>query len=92
MYNILRPLPRKDRAAIGCTEKGLSIRMTVHWDLRSDELISYMQGMGCSKFRKNTIFNEHPVSKRYLIDTKNKMVARMHLLRLHINIYYKATL
>ena len=37
-------------------------KMTVHWDLRSDELISCKQGMGCSKFGKNTIFNEHPVA------------------------------
>ena len=47
--NILRPLPRKDRAAIGCTENGQPIRVTVHSFLRSDELLSYMQGLGCSK-------------------------------------------
>ena len=44
--NILRPLPCKDRAAIGCAENGEPIRMTVHSGLRSDELISYMQGDG----------------------------------------------
>ena len=63
--NILRPLPRKDRAAIGCTKNGQPIRVTVHSDLRSDELISYMQEIGCSKFGKNTIFNEHPVRKQH---------------------------
>ena len=29
--------------------------------LRSDELISYMQGMGCRELGKNTIFIAHPV-------------------------------
>ena len=43
--NILLPFPRKDRAAIDCTENGKPIRVTVHSDLRSDELISYMQSM-----------------------------------------------
>ena len=61
MYNILRPLPRKDRAAIGCTENAQPIRVTVHSDLRSDELLSYMQGMACSELGKDTSFNEHPV-------------------------------
>ena len=31
----LRPLPRKDRAAIGCTENDQPIRVTVHSDLKS---------------------------------------------------------
>ena len=35
--------------------------MTVHSDLRSDELLSFNQGMGCSELGKNTFFNEHPV-------------------------------
>ena len=62
IFNILRPFPRKNRAAIGCTENGQPIRVTVHSDLRSDDLISYMQGMGCSK-GKNAICNEHPLCK-----------------------------
>ena len=49
-FNILRPLLRKDRAAIGCTENGQPIRVSVHSDLGSDELISYMQGVVCCKF------------------------------------------
>ena len=48
-------------SAIGCTENGQSIRVTVHSDLRSDELLSSMQGMGCCELRKIAIFNEHPV-------------------------------
>ena len=60
IFNILCHLS-KDRAAIGCTEIGQPIRVTVHSDLSSDESISYMEGMGCSKFEKNTIFNEHLV-------------------------------
>ena len=32
--------------------------------LRSDELLSYMHGMGCSESGKDTIFNEHPVPKQ----------------------------
>ena len=57
-FNILRPLPRQDRTSIGCTENDQPIRVT---KLRSDELIFYMQGLGCSKIGKNTIFNEQPV-------------------------------
>ena len=49
IFNILRILPRKDLAAIGCTENHQPIRVAVHSDLRSDELISYMQGMGLEK-------------------------------------------
>ena len=61
--NILQPLPSKDRAAIGCTEHGQPIRMTVHSDLRSDELISYMicRGWIAVNLEKNSIFIEHPV-------------------------------
>ena len=63
--------PRKDRAAIGCTEKCQPKRVTVHSDLTSDELISYMQEMGCSKFREIPIFNEHPVVKSsYFLGSK----------------------
>ena len=58
IFNILRPLPLKHRAAIGCTKNSQPIRVTVHSDLISDEL----QGMDCSELGKNTIFNEHPVS------------------------------
>ena len=53
IFNILWPLPRKDRAAISCAENGQPIRVTVHSDLSSDDLISYMQGIG--KFGKKTI-------------------------------------
>ena len=35
IFNILQPLPRKDRAAIGCTENGQPIRVTVHSDQMS---------------------------------------------------------
>ena len=45
IFNILRPLSREDRAAIGCTEN-------VHSDLRLDELLSFKQGMGCSELEK----------------------------------------
>ena len=31
-------------------------------DLRSEESLSYMQGMGCSELGKNKIFNEYPVA------------------------------
>ena len=62
MFNILRPLSRQHWAAIGCTVNGQPIRVTVHSDLSSDELLSYMQGMGCSELGKNTIFNEHPLA------------------------------
>ena len=35
------------------------------------ELLSYMQGMGCSELGKHTIFNKHPVQKPCLyINTK----------------------
>ena len=61
IFNILRPRLRPHLATIGCTVNGQPIRVTVHSDLRSDELLSYMQGMGCSELGKNTIFNEHPV-------------------------------
>ena len=50
IFNVIRPLPRKNRAAIVCTENGQPIRVTVHSDLRSEELLSYMQGMDCSEF------------------------------------------
>ena len=40
---------------------GQSIRSTVHSDLISDELLSYMQGIGCNELGKHTIFNEHLV-------------------------------
>ena len=58
---ILGPLSRQHCAAIGCTENSQLKRETVHSDLRSDELLFYMQGMDCSELVKNTIFNEHPV-------------------------------
>ena len=45
--------PRQNWVAIGCTKNGQPIRVTVHSDLRSDELLSYMQGMGCSVLKKN---------------------------------------
>ena len=32
--------------------------MTVHLDLRSDELLSYMQGMGCSKLEKTQFLKD----------------------------------
>ena len=50
--NILRILPRQHWAAIGCTENCQPIRVTVHSDIRSDELLSCMQGMGCSELGK----------------------------------------
>ena len=40
------------------------ITVTVHSDLRLDELLSYMQGMGCSELGKKTIFIERPVPER----------------------------
>ena len=49
-FQYLRPLPRKDRAAIGFTENDQPIRVTVHSVLRSEELISYRRRMGCNKF------------------------------------------
>ena len=61
IYNILWPRVRPHWATICCTVNGQPIRVTVHSDLRSDELLSYMQGMGCSELEKNSIFNEHPV-------------------------------
>ena len=84
IFNILRPLPCKDRAAIGCTENGQPIRVTVNSDLKSDELISYMQGMDCSKFGKNTVFNEHPV--RTYIDLCIKMSKLSHKIVLYSHI------
>ena len=37
--------------------------MTVHSYLRSDELLSYMQGMGFLEFEKKIInFDKHPVA------------------------------
>ena len=48
---------------IGCTENGQPLRVTVHSDLRSDELFFYMQGMDCSELEKNIILNDHPVFK-----------------------------
>ena len=56
MFIILRPFPREDRAAFSCTEKGQLKRVTVHTDLRSDELISYMQGIVCSKYLMKTLY------------------------------------
>ena len=46
------------------TENGQPIKVTVHSDLRSDELLSYMQGMGCSELGKTKFLNEHPVFKK----------------------------
>jgi len=57
IFNILRPCLRQHWAAIGCAVNGQPIIVTVHSDLRSDELLSYMQGMGCSELGKKTIFN-----------------------------------
>ena len=56
IFNILRPRLRQHWAAIGCTVNGQPIRVTVHSDLRSDELLSYMQGMGCSELEKKHNF------------------------------------
>ena len=53
-FNILQPLLRKDRAAVGSTENGQPL--TVHSDLSSDELILHA---GDGAVGKNTIFNEH---------------------------------
>ena len=39
-----------------CTVNGQPIRVTVHSDLRSDELLFYMQGMGCSELEKKHKF------------------------------------
>ena len=43
---------RQHWAAIGCAENVQPLRVTVHSNLRSDELLSYMQGMGCSELGK----------------------------------------
>ena len=41
IFNILLPLPGQQwAAAIGCTENGQPIRVTVHLDLRSAEMLS----------------------------------------------------
>ena len=56
----MRPLPHQHWAAIGCAENGQTNK-SVHSDLRSDELLSYMQEVGCSELGKKYNFNEHPV-------------------------------
>ena len=43
IFIINGPLPRHHCATIGCTENSQPIRVTVHSDLRLDELLSYMQ-------------------------------------------------
>ena len=62
IFNILRSLPRQHWAAIGWKENGQPIGGTVHLDLRSDEFLSFNQGMGCSELGKtqfilNTLYN-----------------------------------
>ena len=52
------PLPQQHWTAIGCTENGKPLGVTVH---SKNELLSYMQRTGCSELGKNTFFNEHPV-------------------------------
>ena len=42
-------------------QAGSTVRHSTLIDLRSDELVSYLQRMGCSELKKNTIFDEHPV-------------------------------
>ena len=56
IFNILRLLPPQHRAAIGCTENDTPIRVTVHSDLRWDELLSYMQGIWVVVNWENTQF------------------------------------
>ena len=56
-FNILRPLPRKDRgAAIGCTENVHSDQMRRSPTCRGEVAVN---------LEKNTIFNEHPVYYSY---------------------------
>ena len=61
---------RQHWTAIGWTENVQPIIVTVHSDLRSVELLSYTQGVGCSELGKNTILNEHPVTH-----VRNKLTA-----------------
>ena len=53
VFIILRH-PRQTWAAIGCTENGPANKSGC--TLRSDELLSYMQGMGFNKFLMNTLY------------------------------------
>ena len=45
----------------------VSVDVTVHSYLWYDEIISDIQGMGCSELGKNTIFNEHPVPLSFTV-------------------------
>ena len=54
---IWRPLLRQHWAAIGCTKKLSANKSDC---TLKDELLSYLQGMGCTELEKNN-FNEHPV-------------------------------
>ena len=46
---------------LGCSKNSQPIRVTVHSDPISDELIFYLQGMGFSGLGQHAIFNKHPV-------------------------------
>ena len=62
----LPPLPRQHSAAIGCTKNYQPIGVSVHSHcVESFEglLQQCRRGRGCSKYEKNTIFPEHPVSQ-----------------------------
>ena len=73
IFIILGPLPRQFCAAIGCTENGQQMRMTVH---------SYQMSFPptCREWvtvnrKKNTIFNEHPVYTGGLLNIARLILA-----------------
>ena len=60
------PPPRKDLAAIGCSEIGRPIGVTVHShcvDSFKGLLQQCKRGRGCSGLGRGTVFPEHPVVK-----------------------------
>ena len=62
----------------------VSVDVTVHSYLWYDEMISDIQGMGCSELgKKNTIFNEHPVSRTDIF--LHSIHGRYMYYSLHIN-------
>ena len=62
IFKTLLPLPRQYLVAIGRSEKGQPIGVTVHSDLLRILVTLLPDGdMGCSELGKSTIFNEHSV-------------------------------
>ena len=70
------PLPQQHWTAIGCTENGKPLGVTVH---SKNELLSYMQRTGWSELGKthflmNTLYLSSPFSSMYWLRSQYKSV------------------